>query len=264
MKPRILFFDSGLGGLSIYMHTSPLIPQAEFIYCLDNAAFPYSEKPAQVINERCRMICQQIHTQYPLDLIIIACNTASTVVLPSLRSVFSCPIVGTVPAIKPAVALSTSKHLALLATKGTVSRPYVDELIQKFAQDCKFEKFGSTLLVEMAEDKLQGKPVDMLALRKHLAPLQQIPDLDTLVQGCTHFPFLEDEFRQLLPQVKNFVNSSEAITNRVLFLLNQKGGHPHNEYSPPQRKLFATACLSQAKVEIFANLGFSKAKILLL
>lgn len=264
LKPRILFFDSGIGGLSIYQETMRLLPQVECLYCLDNGAFPYSEKSEEVIIERTATICQKINALYPLDLIVVACNTASTIVLPKLRATFSFPIVGTVPAIKPAAQISQSKHIALVATKGTVKRPYVHQLINNFAGNCRIESFGSTLLVEMAENKLQGIPVNELELNHHLQALKQIGDLDTVVLGCTHFPFLEDELRLALPQVKNFVNSGKAIANRIQSLLITVANkcYDASQCAHDDKKLFATAPLPQAKIQLFNSLGFHLEKIL--
>lgn len=219
MKPTILFFDSGVGGLSVYRETRALLPDYHYLYCFDNAFFPYSERAEEDIVSRVLMICQQIHQRYPLDLIVIACNTASTVVLPALRQAFCCPIVGTVPAIKPAAIISKTKHIGLLATKGTINRAYVAELIWQYAKDCRVEKIGSTQLVQLAEQKLHGHSVDLIALRNELLTWLEQADLDTVVLGCTHFPLLKEEIQICLPQVKHFVDSGQAIAKRIEFLL---------------------------------------------
>jgi len=166
-KPTILFFDSGVGGLSVYQEVKQLLPDYHYLYCFDNAYFPYSEKPEEGIVERTLKICQRIDNMYPLDLIVIACNTASTVVLPVLRKHFSIPIVGTVPAIKPAAEQTQTKHIGLLATKGTVKRQYLSDLIDKYASFCQVEKIGSTKLVELAELKLHGYPIDLNEIKKY-------------------------------------------------------------------------------------------------
>nr|WP_126600876.1 glutamate racemase [Actinobacillus delphinicola] len=262
LKPRILFFDSGIGGLSIYQEAKQLLPHSEFLYCLDNGAFPYSEKSEEMIIGRTKAICQKINALYPLDLIVIACNTASTIVLPTLREAFSFPIVGTVPAIKPAAQLSKTKHIALIATKGTVKRPYVIQLIHNFATDCQVEKFGSTLLVEMAENKLQGIPVNREELDEHIHELKDMADLDIVVLGCTHFPFIEEELRASLPQVKEFINSGKAIANRIQTLLDEKAINLNMGNDVSNKKLFATAPLSEAKIALFNELGFHLEKII--
>ncbi|HII3711114.1 TPA: glutamate racemase [Pasteurella multocida] len=220
-QPTILFFDSGMGGFSVYKETKQLLPDCHYLYCFDNAFFPYSEKSEEEIIQRTLKICQKIDRTFPLDLIVIACNTASTVVLPALRAHFAIPVVGTVPAIKPAAECSETKHIGLLATKGTVKRAYVADLIAQYARDCTVEKLGSTKLVEIAEQKLHGKAVDLHALKQELAPWQSIQDLDTVVLGCTHFPLIKEEIKWCLPQVRFFVDSGKAIALRVKTLLSK-------------------------------------------
>ncbi|ABR74224.1 glutamate racemase [Actinobacillus succinogenes] len=219
MKPTILFFDSGVGGFSVYSEVKSLLPDCHYLYCFDNAFFPYSERSEETLIERVSKICTTIDIRYPLDLIVIACNTASTVVLPSLRRTFSIPIVGTVPAIKPAASVSHTKHIGLLATKGTVKREYVNTLIARYATDCRVERLGSTVLPEIAEQKIKGNSVDLLQLRKELQAWICLKDLDTVILGCTHFPLIKEEIRICLPQVKFFLDSGYAIAKRVKSLL---------------------------------------------
>lgn len=222
MKPTILLYDSGMGGLTIYDAIRQSLPDAHYLYCFDNAYFPYSEKSEAVLIERAVQIVQKIADICPLDLVVVACNTASTVVLPALRAHFAVPIVGTVPAIKPAAAVSESKTIGLLATKGTVSRPYVDDLIAKYAADCVVEKIGTTDLVEIVEEKQQTGKVDMMRLQKVIEPWQSHPTLDTVILGCTHFPLVKDELQQLLPQIKYFIDPGNGIAKRVINLLENR------------------------------------------
>ncbi|PJG83451.1 glutamate racemase [Caviibacterium pharyngocola] len=228
-KPTILFFDSGVGGFSVYREVKALLPDNQYLYCFDNGGFPYSEKSEQIITERTLAICRKIDKDYPLDLIVIACNTASTVVLPALREAFNIPIVGTVPAIKPAAEISQTKHIGLLATKGTVKRQYVNDLIQNYASHCVVEKLGSTVLAEIAEQKLRGSSVDLLALNEELKVWRDIDDLDTVILGCTHFPLIKDEIQICLPQVKYFIDPGKAIALRVKKLLENVQVRPIKE-----------------------------------
>ncbi|TCP90117.1 glutamate racemase [Cricetibacter osteomyelitidis] len=229
MKPTILVFDSGMGGLSVYREIKAMLPNAHYLYCFDNAFFPYSEKEEQEIIDRTLSICTRINGQYPIDIIVIGCNTASTVVLPALRSAFDCPIVGTVPAVKPAAAISQTKTIGLLATKGTVKRSYVNDLINNYAADCIVERIGSTKLPEIAEQKIYGNSVDLLALQNEVAPWIGNKELDTVILGCTHFPLLKEELRLCLPQVKYFVDPAKAIAKRVKSLLNEQKVRSKNE-----------------------------------
>ncbi|MFY1028105.1 glutamate racemase [Actinobacillus seminis] len=218
-KPTILFFDSGVGGFSVYKEVQQRLPHCHYLYCFDNVGFPYSEKSEETIIARTLNICRRIDQQYPLDLIVIACNTASTVVLPILRRHFAIPIVGTVPAIKPAAEISQTKHIGLLATKGTVKRQYVTNLIRNYAGHCHVERLGTTVLVEIAEQKLRGNSVDLLVLYHELAAWRDMADLDTVILGCTHFPLIKDEIQLCLPQVKFFMDPGKAIALRVQGLL---------------------------------------------
>ncbi len=215
----ILLYDSGMGGLTIYDAVRERFPNARYLYCLDNAFFPYSEKSTALLIERAEKIIGTLATQFHIDIVVVACNTASTVVLPALRAKFAFPVVGTVPAIKPAAKLSKSKVIGLLATKGTVERDYVTDLIEKYAPNCVVEKIGSTALVEIAEQKQQTGKVDWERLTNEIKTWQRITALDTVILGCTHFPLLKEELQQLLPQVKFFVDPAEGIANRVASLL---------------------------------------------
>lgn len=224
MKPTILLYDSGMGGLTVYDEIRKVLPDAHYIYCFDNAFFPYSEKSEAVLIERAVKIVQKIAEKQPLDMVVVACNTASTVVLPALREHFSFPIVGTVPAIKPAAEISQTKTIGLLATKGTVARPYVAELIEKYAQDCIVEKIGSTDLVEIVEEKQRTGKVDMSRLQNVVAEWKEHSTLDTVILGCTHFPLVKAELKQLLPNVRYFVDPGIGIAKRVVSLLETQRG----------------------------------------
>ncbi|VDZ54697.1 Glutamate racemase [Serratia odorifera] len=187
-RPTVLVFDSGVGGLSVYQEVRQLLPDLHYIYAFDNVAFPYGEKSEQFIVERVLEIVGAVQQRYPLAIVIIACNTASTVSLPALRARFSFPVVGVVPAIKPAAKLTANGIVGLLATRGTVQRSYTHELIARFATDCKIELLGSSELVELAEAKLHGEEVPLAALKKILQPwLSMREPPDTVVLGCTHF-----------------------------------------------------------------------------
>lgn len=238
MKPAILLYDSGIGGLTIYDEVRKAVPNAHYLYCFDNALFPYSEKSEAELIEQAVKIVQKIAEKQPLDLVVVACNTASTVVLPALRAKFPFPIVGTVPAIKPAAAISKTKTIGLLATVGTIKRPYVEDLIQKYAADCLVEKIGQTKIVELAEEKLLNGRVDLNALADCVAIWQNHPTLDTVILGCTHFPFLKEELKQILPKVDFFVDSGEAIGKRVKSLITEKTDF--NEIKKEKNQAFCT------------------------
>ncbi|MDX9873291.1 MAG: glutamate racemase [Spongiibacteraceae bacterium] len=217
----VLIFDSGVGGLSIHAALTARLPGLPLVYACDNAAFPYGPWPQAELVERVHTVLDALIARYQPQLVVVACNTASTVALPRLRQDFKVPFVGVVPAIKPAARLSRNRIIGLLATPGTVSRPYTDQLIADFAADCTVVRLGSTTLVEWAETKLRGRPVDLNALRQLLAPLfaHERGPVDTVVLGCTHFPLLVEELQAATPEPVLWVDSGNAIARRVETLL---------------------------------------------
>ena len=221
-SPTVLVFDSGIGGLSIYNEIYSKMPNLHYIYAFDNEGFPYGDKSSEYLIARVNRIIATILQSYSIDLAVIACNTASTICLPSLRTNFPFPIVGVVPAIKPASKITKNKCIGLLATKATIQRAYTSNLIQEFAPDCDVKLLGLSELAHIAENKLQGIAVDMQQLEKLLQSwlnLSTIPD--TIVLGCTHYPFIKDELRILFPNT-TFIDSGYAIASRVNTLLNDQ------------------------------------------
>ncbi|OTA18668.1 glutamate racemase [Xenorhabdus beddingii] len=219
-RPTILVFDSGVGGLSVYQEIRQLLPDLHYIYAFDNEAFPYGEKTAEVIIERVVQVVDTIQRKHPLAVVVIACNTASTVSLPALRERFSFPVVGVVPAIKPAAKLSCNRVVGLLATRATVNRDYTKELITRFATDCQVYSIGSAELVELAERKLHGKDVSLKELEQILKPwLRMKEPPDTVILGCTHFPLIAEELSQVLPDGTRLIDSGAAIARRTAWLI---------------------------------------------
>ncbi len=199
-RPTVLVFDSGVGGLSIYDEIRHLLPDLHYIYAFDNVAFPYGEKTKRLLLSEWWQLSPQCKT-LSLALAVVACNTASTVSLPALREKFDFPVVGVVPAIKPAARLTANGIVGLLATRGTVKRSYTHELIARFANECQIEMLGSAEMVELAEAKLHGEDVSLDALKRILRPwLRMKEPPDTVVLGCTHFPLLQEELLQVLPE----------------------------------------------------------------
>lgn len=232
---RVLFFDSGMGGLSVLKETAKLIPEASLYYLFDHEGFPYGKKTEEYLRQRVRSLLEQTIKVIRPDVIVIACNTASTTVLPILREAIDVPVVGVVPAIKPAAELSKKKSIALLATPGTVNRAYTDFLINEFAYDCKVMRIGSEELVHLAEDALLSacqahmsfdqfckEGCDMEWLSKILQPILTCPDdkrPDTVVLGCTHFPLVKKQIAAILGPSITLIDSGEAVARRVSALL---------------------------------------------
>lgn len=216
---RVLVFDSGVGGLSVLKEIVKINPDIQVIYASDNAAFPYGTKTEQELLPRIHAVISSLIAAYNPTLVVLACNTASTLALDSLRAMFSVPFVGVVPAIKPAAEASQSKVIGLLATPATIRRPYTQQLIQSYAQDCEVIKVGSSWLVELAEQSLNGSKADPDALCGILQPFLMAKEIDQLVLACTHFPLLKDDLQALLPGV-TLVDSGNAVARRVQSLLN--------------------------------------------
>ena len=217
---RILAIDSGVGGLSIVREMRSHLPTAEFCYLADNAAFPYGGLTDAEVAGRLLQIAPVAVAKIDPDLVVIACNTASTAALDKVRSLVGIPVVGVVPAIKPAAESSVTKSIALIATPTTIASAYTQRLVAEFAPHCQLVQVGSSQLVALAESKLRGQAVDLIQVRQELAPLFAAPsDLDRLVLGCTHFPLLKEEFTKVLPNSIKLVDSGEAIARRVKQLL---------------------------------------------
>ncbi len=239
LRPTVLVFDSGVGGLSVYDEVRQLLPDLHYLYAFDNAGFPYGEKSETFIVERVVAIVEAITQRYPLSLVIIACNTASTVSLPALRERFAFPVVGVVPAIKPAARLTRNGVVGLLATRATVRRPYTHELVSQFAGSCNIEMLGSAELVELAEAKLHGEEVALDEVRRIVQPwLRMAEPPDTVVLGCTHFPLLREELQQVLPEGTRLIDSGAAIARRTVWLLEHESPEVH---SSQQNVAFCTA-----------------------
>jgi len=216
---KILVFDSGVGGLSILQALQQALPACEYSYASDNQAFPYGTKSADFLINRTHKVLQALITQTRPDLIVVACNTASTLVLPHIRQHFTIPIVGVVPAIKPAVLQSKTRVIGLLGTPGTVTRPYTKALIEEFASDCEVIGVGSAELVTLAEQALRGTPPPLEQLSNILKPLFDNLQLDTIVLACTHFPLIKEDLIKASPRPVNWLDSGEAIARRVRSLL---------------------------------------------
>ncbi|EKT54073.1 glutamate racemase [Providencia burhodogranariea] len=245
IRPTILVFDSGVGGLSVYREVKKLLPNAHYIYAFDNEAFPYGEKSEEFIIDRVYQIVNAIAKKHALTIAIIACNTASTVSLPNLRAHFSFPVVGVVPAIKPATKLTRNGVVGLLATKGTVNREYTKELIERFATDCKVVSLGSAELVQLAERKLHGEKIPLAEVIQAVKPWIRMPEPpDTVILGCTHFPLLIEELEEVLPNGTRFIDSGSAIARRTVWLVNNQA-----EIIPTEEKDFAYCLLMEEIVQ---------------
>jgi glutamate racemase len=217
----LLLFDSGVGGLSVLRKVRELLPQAPVIYVADNAGLPYGAKTEAQIAARVSGLLGRLTERLKPRLVCIACNTASTIALASVREVLEVPIVGTVPAIKPAAAMTTTGVIGLLGTAATIRQAYVDRLEVEFAADKHLLRHGAPELVEAAEAKLRGLPADSSVFDRAAKALRDMPEgerIDTVVLACTHFPLVQDELAHAFGPGVNFIDGSDGIARRIASL----------------------------------------------
>ena len=238
--PTILVFDSGLGGLTVHREIAKARPDARLVYAADDVGFPYGPRAEPELVERVVTVMHDLITAWRPDLVVVACNTASTLVLPQLRASFQVPFVGTVPAIKPACTASVSRLVSVLGTEATVRREYTRALIRDFAGGCSVTLVGSPQLALLAEAELSGTPGSDEAIAREIAPCFVEANgarTDTVVLACTHYPLLLDRFQRLAPWPVNFLDPAPAIARRVVDLL----GPPENTLpAAPARMVFTS------------------------
>jgi glutamate racemase len=255
-RPTILVFDSGLGGLTVYREIAAARPDADFLYLADDAAFPYGALAEPILVERLVGLLDQSIASHEPDLIVIACNTASTIALPALRKKFAVQFVGTVPAIKPACAASRTQRVAVLGTEATVEREYTRALIRDHAQGCTVDLIGSKKLAAYAEAELHGRPVSDAALRAEIDPCfrDEGTRTDTVVLACTHYPLLIARLEQIAPWPVNFIDPAPAIARRVTHLLDVA---PAANDKGASRAIFTSG---RAPADILARFGMRSAE----
>jgi len=221
----LLLFDSGVGGLSVLAEVRAALPNAPIIYVADNGGFPYGTKTEAEISARVPALLGRLAERYRPRLIVIACNTASTIALAGVRAALDLPIVGTVPAIKPAAEQSQTRVIGVLGTNATVRQPYVDDLSARFASDCLVLRHGSAELVQLAEASLRGESTPDSAYAQVMAGLldQEGGDrMDTVVLACTHFPLVADQLARAAPRPLLFVDGAKGIARRVAYLMREQ------------------------------------------
>src|SRR4051812_10073144 len=214
-------FDSGLGGLTVLREVVAARPEAHYVYVADDAFFPYGHHGEDEIIARVVPLMGELISTHDPDLVVIACNTASTLVLSHLRAAYSLPFVGTVPAIKPACAQSKTRRVSVLGTKGTVKREYTKALIRDYAQGCEVTLVGSPELASLAEAELSGHEISDGDILAELAPCfvgdatDAASRTDTVVLACTHYPLLLDRMKKLAPWPVAWIDPAPAIARRV-------------------------------------------------
>jgi glutamate racemase len=217
----VLFFDSGVGGLSILEPARALMPNMPVVYAADRAGYPYGTKSEAEIAARVPALLGRLVERYRPRMVVIACNTASTIALSAIRAALDIPVVGTVPAIKPAALQSKSRVIGVLGTAATVRQPYVDRLTAEHGADCLVLRHGSAALVDFAEAKLRGLPLSADVPGDALSGLleQKGGDrMDMVVLACTHFPLVAEELRAAAPRPLTFLHGGDGIARRIAYL----------------------------------------------
>lgn len=224
-KP-ILMFDSGIGGLTVLREARVLMPDRRFVYVADDAGFPYGAWEEPALRERVLALFATLLERFDPEISVIACNTASTLVMDALRTRFvGHPFVGTVPAIKPAAERTRSGLVSVLGTPGTVKRQYTRDLISQWATKCHVRLVGSGNLAELAETYMRDGFVDEETVRAEIAPCFVEKDgrrTDIVVLACTHYPFLVNRMRKTAPWPVDWIDPAEAIARRAVSLLKEE------------------------------------------
>ena len=206
-------FDSGVGGLSVLQHIRQLLPDERLIYIADSAHVPYGDKPKHIIQQRSHTLTRFLISQ-GADAIVVACNTATAAAVASLRSQFSIPIVGMEPAVKPAVAATRCGRVGVLATVGTLASARFAALLERYAGEVEIITQGCPGLVEQVErGDLSGSETRALIAR-YTAPLLA-RGVDTLILGCTHYPFLAPLIREVVGADIMLVDTGNAVARQL-------------------------------------------------
>ncbi|HYD72961.1 MAG TPA: glutamate racemase [Candidatus Binatia bacterium] len=249
---RVLVFDSGVGGLSVLDAIAASGYALSLDYVADNAWLPYGLKSDADLRARVPALLSSLVQQWTPDAVVVACNTASTIVLPQVRAALSIPVVGVVPPIKPAAALTKTGVIGLLATPATVRRAYTDDLIAQFAADKRVVRFGSAALVEAAEKKLRGQAIDPASIHEAVNALFGEDPVDVVALACTHFPLLAQELAAAAPRACEWLDSGAAIARRVADITGAAQGDAH-----AARAGFTHSDAARALFHVFETRGFS-------
>ena len=240
-------FDSGVGGLSILDEALRQLPQHNYIYLADSANAPYGEKSSSWIAERSLILCRRLANK-GCDAIVVACNTATAQAIQQIREELAIPIIGVEPGIKPASMQSQNHIVGVLATEATLNSDKFNALLATLPTDCQFIKQAGAGLVPLIESGKADSAETLELLANHLSPIQDA-GADTLVLGCTHFPFLKKAIRKLLGESITLIDTSDAVVRQ---LKRQLEVLPHNSL---QHTIGSVVLLSSKNAESLLSIA---------
>lgn len=241
-------------------------PDVHVDYAADAGFFPYGDKEDAQLTERLPEVASALVGALDPDVFVIACNTASTLALPEIRERLTIPVVGTVPAIKPAARLSKTGTIGLLATPGTIRREYTAALISDFAQDVDVLLHGSVDLVTLAEAVARGETPseeDFAAAQAPLFAQDRANQMDVIVLACTHFPLIKTQLQATAPKPVTYIDSGEAIARQTGRILASRVGDVVVEHIP-RAMITDDPTRHPGLVEIFQRYGFANTEAFML
>ncbi len=214
IKPlRVGVMDSGVGGLSVLKHCLNRMPQANYLYMADSQYAPYGGQTAEQIRNRCLHIAQQLIAQ-EVDAIVVACNTATAAAIDLLRARLDLPIIGMEPAVKPAVLATRNQKIGVLATTGTLQSAQFAALLENYGKSVTVSTQACVGLVECVEKGALDTPQTMTLLKRYCEPLIQA-QVDTIVLGCTHYPFLKSLIQQIVGDQVELIETGLAVAKQL-------------------------------------------------
>ena len=254
----VLIFDSGVGGLSVLREARAVLTGHQFIYVGDDAGFPYGNWQEAPLLARIMSLFDALMNHYNPDAVIVACNTASTLILPALRERYTTPFIGIVPAIKPAAERTASGLFSVLATPATITRQSTKDLIKEFASGCSVNLVGATRLARLAEEHMLGRAIDTAMLKDEIAPcFVETPQgkTDIITLGCTHYPFLVNEMRKLAPWPVDWLDPAEAVARRALHQLQESSAAPRESTHTCDIAVMSSGLPQHARERVLDSFG---------
>lgn len=213
-------FDSGTGGLSVFREIYRLLPEERYIYYSDNANCPYGEKSREYIIDRARTIAAYL-IGHGADIIVVACNTATAAAISTLRDVFPVPFIGMEPAVKPAAQATRTGVVGVLATAGTLKATKYIDTREKWAHEVNIVEHIGQGFVELVENGIVTGPEAEKVVEQSVRPLIEA-GADTIVLGCTHYPFLADTIRKVSGRQITLIDPAPAVAKHLLEVMQER------------------------------------------